>query len=114
MKHKRIKKFKTKKEPSMFWKIIQVFWLRHKERKAFKTLETQVWSADFLSYIAYKSAKYIGTPMEITVEAPNGAKLKFRSMNASEYIKESIDDSILDHLDDTQAVNEFIAKHSVR
>ena len=64
------------KEPSLFRKIIDIQWEQARRRKALRLLQKQVWSVDFISTLLLKSAKMLGTPLELTVVSPNGSAMK--------------------------------------
>lgn len=103
------KKFKPKKEPSLFRKIIDVYYERAQLRKAERTLANQVWSLDYLSKALARAAAMNGQGLSLVIEDRNGRKMRIESG-----VPEQEPAGILDRLDDDVAIREFIAKNSVR
>lgn len=102
------------KEPSLFRKIIDIQWEQARRRKALRLLQKQVWSVDFLSTLLLKSAKMLGTSLELTVVSPNGSAMKITAKDLKQDDGRIDDTDIFNHLDDQAAVNDFIYKHSKR
>ena len=104
-------KVKNDKEPSLFRKLIDIYFEQAKRRKAVRLLERQSWSFDFLAAVVNKAAKLSGKAMSISVTNKDGTTLTIvgRSDSGTQY-----EDSIFDHLDDDVALQHFIAKNSTR
>lgn len=102
------------KEPSLFRKIIDIQWEQARRRKALRILQKQYWSVDFLSTLLLKSAKMLGTSLELTVVSPNGEVLKITAKDLKQDDGRIDDTDIFNHLDDQAAVNDFIYRHSKR
>lgn len=105
---------KDNKEPSLFRQIIAIHYEQAKRRKALRLLEKQHWSVDFLSTLLLKSAKMLGTSLQLTIISPDDVKLVITAKDLKEDDGRIDDTDIFNHLDDTSAVNDFIAKHSTR
>jgi len=102
------------KEPSLFRQIIAIHYEQAKRRKALRLLEKQHWSVDFLSTLLLKSAKMLGTPLELTIVSPDDVKLVITAKDLKTDDGRIDDMDIFNHLDDNAAVNDFIARHSTR
>ena len=102
------------KEPSLFRKIVEIQWEQARRRKALRLLQKQVWSVDFLSTLLLKSAKMLGTSLELTVISPNNEVLKITAKDLKQDDGRIDDTDIFNHLDDQTAVNDFIYRHSKR
>lgn len=102
------------KEPSLFRQIIAIHYEQAKRRKALRLLEKQHWSVDFLSTLLLKSAKMLGTPLELTIISPDDVKLVITAKDLKTDDGRIDDMDIFNHLDDNAAVNDFIARHSTR
>lgn len=105
---------KKDKEPSLFRQIIAIHYEQAKRRKALRILEKQHWSTDFLSTLLLKSAKMLGTSLQLTVISPDDVKLVITAKDLKEDDGRVDDMDIFNHLDDEAAVNSFIANHSTR
>lgn len=105
---------KKDKEPSLFRQIIAIHYEQAKRRKALRILEKQHWSVDFLSTLLLKSAKMLGTPLELTIISPDDVKLVITAKDLKTDDGRIDDTDIFNHLDDNAAVNDFIARHSTR
>lgn len=102
------------KEPSLLRQIIAIHYEQAKRRKALRILEKQHWSVDFLSTLLLKSAKMLGTPLELTIVSPDDVKLVITAKDLKTDDGRIDDMDIFNHLDDNAAVNDFIARHSTR
>lgn len=102
------------KEPSLFRQIIAIHYEQARRRKALRVLERQHWSVDFLSTLLLKSAKMLGTSLELSIISPDGVTLKITAKDLKTDDGRIDDTDIFNHLDDNTAVNDFIAKHSTR
>ena len=102
------------KEPSLLRKIIDIQYEQARRRKALRLLQKQNWSVDFLSTLLLKSAKMLGSPLELTVISPNNEVLKITAKDLHQDDGRIDDTDIFNHLDDEAAVNAFIREHSTR
>lgn len=102
------------KEPSLFRQIIAIHYEQARRRKALRLLEKQHWSVDFLSTLLLKSAKMLGTSLQLTIVSPDDVKLVITAKDLKTDDGRIDDSDIFNHLDDESAVNDFIAKHSTR
>lgn len=102
------------KEPSLFRQIIAIHYEQARRRRALRILEKQHWSVDFLSTLLLKSAKMLGTSLQLTIVSPDDVKLVITAKDLKTDDGRIDDTDIFNHLDDTSAVNDFIAKHSTR
>lgn len=107
-------KDKQPKEPSLIRKIIDIQYEQARRRKALRVLQKQCWSVDFLSTLLLKSAKMLGSSLELTVISPNGEGLKITAKDLQLDDGRVDDTDIFNHLDDEAAVNAFIREHSTR
>lgn len=101
---------KKVREPSLLSKIVQVYWDRAQMRKAERNLLKLTWSIDFLSEVVARASRIEGRQIELLIEDKDGRKIRV-------FAKDSVskpEGSILDHLDDEEAVSSFIMSHSVR
>lgn len=114
MKQKKVKPPKQPKEPSLLRKIICIEYEQARRRKALRLLQKQCWSVDFLSTLLLKSAKMLGSPLELTVISPNGEGLKITAKDLQLDDGRVDDMDIFNHLDDQAVVNAFIREHSTR
>lgn len=105
---------KKDKEPSLFRQIITIHYEQAKRRRALRILEKQHWSVDFLSTLLLKSAKMLGTSLQLTIISPDDVKLIITAKDLKTDDGRIDDSDIFNHLDDQTAVNDFIAKHSTR
>jgi hypothetical protein len=106
-------KDKVPKEPSLLRQIIAIHYEQARRAKALRILKKQTWSIDFLSTLLLKSAKMLGSPLELTVISPEGIACKITAKDMQDDGK--LDDTdIFNHLDDQAAVNSFISRHSTR
>lgn len=105
---------KKDKEPSLFRQIIAIHYEQARRRKALRLLEKQHWSVDFLSTLLLKSAKMLGTSLQLTIVSPDDVKLVITAKDLKTDDGRIDDTDIFNHLDDASAVNDFIAKHSTR
>lgn len=105
---------KENKEPSLFRQIIAIHYEQAKRRRALRILEKQHWSVDFLSTLLLKSAKMLGTSLQLTIVSPDDVKLVITAKDLKTDDGRIDDTDIFNHLDDESAVNDFIAKHSTR
>lgn len=104
---------KTPKEPSLLRQIIAIHYEQARRAKALRLLQKQSWSVDFLSTLLLKSAKMLGSPLELTVCSPEGITVKITAKDMQDDGR--IDDTdIFNHLDDQAAVNNFIYKHRTK
>lgn len=110
---KRQKKEKLKKEPSLLRQIVAIHYEQARRAKALRVLKKQSWSVDFLSTLLLKSAKMLGSPLELTIMSPEGIVMKITARDMQDDGR--IDDTdIFNHLDDQAAVNDFIYKHRTK
>lgn len=110
-----MKKVKKQKEPSLFRKIINIHFEQIKRRRAIKLLQKQSWSFDFLSILLVKASKIANRNLTLEIVNKDGVKIMLTYDNAKNSSSVNmLDDSIFDKLDDNLAIEEFIAKHSVR
>ena len=105
---------RQQKEPSLFRQIIAIHYEQAKRRKALRLLEKQHWSVDFLSTLLLKSAKMLGTPLELTIVSPDDVKLVITAKDLKTDDGRIDDTDIFNHLDDQAAVNDFIYKHRTK
>lgn len=102
------------KEPSLFRQIIAIHYEQTRRRKALRLLEKQHWSVDFLSTLLLKSAKMLGTSLELTIVSPDNVRMIITAKDLKTDDGRIDDTDIFNHLDDETAVNDFITKHSTR
>lgn len=102
------------KEPSLLRKIIDIQWEQARRRKALRLLQKQVWSVDFISTLLLKSAKMLGTSLELTVVSPNGSAMKITAKDLQQDDGRIDDTDVFNHLDDAAYINDFVYKHSKR
>ena len=106
-------KDKVPKEPSLLRQIIAIHYEQARRAKALRLLQKQSWSVDFLSTLLLKSAKMLGSSLELTVRSPEGISIKVTAKDMQDDGR--IDDTdIFNHLDDQAAVNDFIYKHRTK
>lgn len=106
-------KDKLPKEPSLLRQIIAIHYEQARRAKALRLLQKQSWSVDFLSTLLLKSAKMLGSPLELTVCSPEGISFKITAKDMHDDGR--VDDTdIFNHLDDQAAVNDFIYKHRTK
>lgn len=103
-------KSREPKEPTLLRKIIAIHYEQALAKKAMRHLSKLDWSVDFLCHLCAKAAKLTNQAVEITVTSPSKQMLTIRSLDLSDTLYD--DNDILNKLDDTQAVNDFIRKHS--
>ena len=103
---------KRQKEPSLLQKLIDIHHEEAMKKRAMRTLAKQEWSIEFLCWLCAKAARLTGSPVEITIESSAGQKVSIKSQDLAKDL--AYDESILDKLDDTAAVEAYIAKHSTR
>ena len=106
-----MRKNKTPKEPSLFRKIVEIYYEQAKRRKAIKILEQQKWSYEFLSYVLVKASKDAGTPLTLELTDAGGSKM---TLSYDSALKTASVDNIFDHLDDDLAVERYIRQNSRR
>lgn len=102
------------KEPSLIRKIIDIQYEQARRRKALRILQKQHWSVDFLSTLLLKSAKMLGTSLQLTIISPDDVKLVITAKDLKTDDGRIDDMDIFNHLDDQAAVNDFIYRHSKR
>ena len=106
-------KEKKQKEPSLLRQIIAIHYEQARRAKALRILKKQSWSVDFLSTLLMKSAKMLGSPLELTIMSPEGIAMKITARDMQDDGR--VDDTdIFNHLDDQAAVNDFIYKHRTK
>lgn len=109
------KKVKKQKEASLLSKIIDVYFEQFKRRRAVKILEKQSWSFDFLSLLLVKASKLTDRNINLEIINRDGTRLLLTVDKAKQSsVTDRLDDSILNHLDNDLAIQDFIIKHSVR
>lgn len=111
-KAKRMNK-KAKREPSLLRKVIEVYWERGQERKAERNLAKLTWSLDFLAEALAKASRMSDEGLTMQIKSRDGAVITVYA-KGGQLVKELPGESILDHLDDDLAVNDFIRRNSVR
>ena len=109
-----MKKKQKSAEPSLFRKIVEIWYEQAKRRKALRMMTKNAWSYEFLCFLLIKSAKVLGDGvcMEIVNRTGQSIRLTYEKVASSDI--SAMDDSILDHLDDDVAVAEFIARNGRR
>jgi hypothetical protein len=107
------KKNKQHKEPSLFRKLIAIYYEQAMRRKALRILVKQTWSLEFLSLMLAKAAKLSANNVIMQITNKDGVTLTITYDKAKANI-EKIDDTIFNHLDDDIAVQDFIRKNSTR
>lgn len=105
---------KQDKEPSLLRQIIAIHYEQARRRKALRLLEKQHWSVDFLSTLLLKSARMMGTSLELTIVSPDNVRMIITAKDLKTDDGRIDDTDIFNHLDDETAVNDFITKHSTR
>lgn len=112
---KKVKRIKPVKEPSLFRKLINIYFEQARRRKALHILQKQSWSFDFLALLLVKASKTAGRGLSLVITDKNGTSYTLSYDNAANADSvQALDDSIFDHLDDEVAISSFITKHSVR
>lgn len=108
-------KLKKRKEPGLLSKILHIYYEQAKRRKALRILSKHEWSVDFLAMVLIKACKYRSSGMCLEITNVNGMKLTMTYDQAvKSNVKETMDDNIFNHLDDSLAVDEYIRTHSTR
>lgn len=112
---KKNRKLRPAKEPSLFIKLMNIYFEQARRRKALRTLQRQSWSFDFLALLLVKASRMAGKGLSLVIHDREGKSytLTYDSASGADSLQ-AMDDSIFDHLDDEAAVSSFIAKHSVR
>lgn len=109
------KKRREPKEPSLFVKIINIYWEQAKRRRALRLLQNQAWSYDFLAFLLVKASRAAGQNLSMTISNRQGFSYTITYDNAKDSgAVDRLDDSVFDHLDDDAAVADFVRRHSVR
>lgn len=110
-----MKKRNRIKEPTLFSKLITIYYEQAKRRRALRLLNKQSWSVEFLTELLVKASRHsnIEDGITMSITSRNGTVLTINSKNALRNSKYS-DDDILNKLDDDTAINDFIARHSMR
>lgn len=110
---KKQKKQRKQKNPSLLRQIIEIHYEQAKRRKAVRQLEKAEWSLDFLSLVIRKAALEMKRDLSIELITAGGHRMILSSLKfaGDKYVA---DDDIFNKLDDTAAVERFIAEHSVR
>ena len=93
-------------------KIIAIEYERYKIHKAMRILQKQEWSVEFLAMVLRKAVDNGMTTRGVSLEIRNGNNAIV--MKVEDKVKELASESIFDQLDNTAAVNAFIAAHSTR
>lgn len=108
-------KAKKVKEPSLFMKLINIYFEQAKRRKAIRQLQKQSWSFDFLALLLVKASQVSGQGLSLTIKDKAGVSytLSYDKACQADSVKQ-LDDTIFNHLDDDMAVADFIAKNSRR
>ena len=107
------KKFKPKKEPSILRKVIEAYWERGQERKAERNLAKLTWSLDFLAEALARASRLSDEGITMKITSRDGAVITLYA-KGGRLESEAPAESILDHLDDDIAVQDFIRRNSVR
>lgn len=107
-------KNKPVKEPSLLRKLITIYYEQARRRKALRILAKQAWSLEFLSLALIRAAKVIGDGVQISVTDKEGRVFTLTYDKAIKSKVADIDDSILNHLDDNTAINQFIYENGRR
>lgn len=105
---------KKAKEPSLLKKIIMIHAEQAKRRKALRYLSKQSWSIDFLSVLLVKAAKLNSNNVELVITNKDGMSISMKYSEINNQVVEQLDDSILNHLDDDAALQQFIVQNSTR
>lgn len=106
-----MKKQNVYKEPSLLRKVIEIHYEQARRRKALRILQKQSWSIDFLSTLLLKSARMLGSPLELTIVSPENIACKITAKDLTTDDGKIDDTDIFNHLDDQAAVNDFIYRH---
>ena len=107
---KKVTKKKIKlKEPSLFKKLIDIYFEQCKRRKALRYLSKQAWSVDFLAVLLVKAARLGNAGVSLVITNRDGQSMTLRYDDDTINRSNRIDDSILNHLDDAAALDKFIA-----
>lgn len=108
-----MKKEKRKKTTSLLRQVIEIHYEQAKRRRAVRQLEKAEWSLDFLSLAVRKAALELKHDISIELVTAGGHRMILSSLKfaGEKYVA---DDDIFNKLDDTAAVEKFIAEHSVR
>lgn len=101
------------REPSLFKKLINIYYEQAKRRKAIRVLAKQTWSLDFLAMVLVKAGRLAGEGVQIEIKNGNQSLL-FTYNKALQHDTSALDDNIFNHLDDDIAVQQFIRTHSSR
>ena len=106
---------KKQKEPSLLRQIISIHFEQARRRRELRRLQKQSWSFDFLALLLVKASKLQNQNLELVVTNKDGISYKLSTLQAERQDSvRALNDSILDHLDDDMAVNNFIRQNSVR
>ena len=110
-------RIKTKKEPTLLRKLIDIHHEQAMRHKAIRLLEKQSWSLDFLSLMLVKAGRVLGDGIDLEIIDKNGVHLKLTYNKAVENVQHSpvdMSEDIFNKLDDDAAVEDFILRHNVR
>lgn len=92
------------------WKFIKEAWgicvERYLTHRALRLLSKQSWSIEFLSALLIRSAKCMGTDLEMTISDESGRSIKVNTLTVQQPLYK--DDSIFDHLDDEVRIRQFM------
>lgn len=105
------------KEPSLFSKLITIYYEQAKRRRALRLLQKQTWSFDFLSLLLVRAGKMAGSGLSLVIENKDGLKMTISYDKAkSSGVDKTMDpdDDIFNQLDNDAAVQDFIRRNSVR
>lgn len=100
------------KEPSLLRQLITIHYEQAQRRKALRILNKQEWSVEFLEHLVSHAAKINKRNIVVTITSPAGHKLEIKSVETRDKLEADYD--IFNHLDDAQAVNDFIRRNSKR
>lgn len=106
---------KSDREPSLFRKLVDIYWEQCRRRRALRVMTRQAWSFEFLSLMLVKAGKMAGRGLSLEITDRSGQKvlLTYDRARDSDAMRQ-FDDDIFNHLDDSVAVEHFIARHSTR
>ena len=79
---------------------------RCKVHRALRILNKQEWSIEFLQAMLIRSAKTLRTPLEMTINGPNGYSYTVR-VKPDQEVKYK-DENIFDNLDNEAAIRQFM------
>lgn len=103
------------KEPSLLYKVVNIYWHRVKVARAERILFKQTWSIELLSRMLVTAVKLSGDyTMQLVITNKDGMTVTLTCDKAMRYGQDDGTETILDKLDNDTAVAEFIRRNTRR